>query len=122
MFYFEVAIDQISFMRELLELEKLRERILGYANLRSENLIPDEDPLRHEARYVMAEVMMRGEIARGEVMRISGLAERTARDLTRQLEKEELVKSDGHRSPLRFNIPAKVLGYYFPALYPEGSV
>jgi Fic family protein len=52
MFYFEVAIDQISFMRELLELEKLRERILGYANLRSEHLIPDEDPLRYEARYV----------------------------------------------------------------------
>ncbi|MFU8862008.1 MAG: Fic family protein [Cyclonatronaceae bacterium] len=121
-FYFEVAIDQISFMRELLELEKLRERILGYANLRSEHLIPDEDPLRHEARYVLAEVMMRGQIARGEVMRISGLAERTARDLTRQLEQEELVKSDSHRSPLRFNIPAKVLGYYFPSLYPEGSV
>lgn len=121
-FFFEVTEDQISFMKELLQLEKLRERIVGYVNLRSENMIPGEKPLRPEARYVLAEIMMRGEVARGEVKRISGLGERTARDLTSQLESEELVKSNGHRSPLRFYIPSKVVGYYFPSLYPEGSI
>ena len=58
-FYFEVADDQISFMRELLQLEKLRERIIGYVNLRSENMIANEEPLRTEAKYVLAEIMMR---------------------------------------------------------------
>ncbi len=66
--------------------------------------------------------MVRGEVPRGEIKRISGLGERTARDLTSQLESEELVVSKNHRSPLRFNVPAKVVGYYFPKLYPEGSI
>lgn len=121
-FYFDVADDQISFMKELLQLEKLRERIIGYVNLRSENMIPNEEPLRTEAKYVLAEIMMRGEIARGEVKRVSGLAERTARDLTSQLEREELIKSTSHRAPLRFHVPSKVVGYYFPSLYPEGTI
>ncbi len=121
-FFYEVADDQISFMGSLLQLEKLRERIIGYVNLRSQNMIPDERPLRQEAKYVLAEIAMKGEIGRGEVKRISGLAERTARDLTRQLESEELVKSDSHRAPLRFHVPLKVVGYYFPSLYPEGTV
>lgn len=121
-FFFKIADDQISFMKELLQLEKLRDRIVGYVNMRSEKMIPDEKPLRPEAKYVLAEIMMRGKIARGEVKRISGLAERTARDLTSQLESEELIKSDTHRSPLRFHIPSKVVGYYFPSLYPEGSI
>ncbi len=121
-FYFEVAHDQISFMKELLQLEKLRDRIIGYVNLRSENMIPNEEPLRTEAKYVLAEIMMRGEIGRGEVKRISGLAERTARDLTSQLESEELIKSASHRAPLQFHVPSKVVGYYFPSLYPEGTI
>lgn len=121
-FFFEAADDQISFMKELLQLENLRERIIGYVNLRFQNMIPDEEPLREEAKYVLVEIMTRGEAARGEVKRISGLGERTARDLTSQLEREALIKSESHRSPLRFNIPGKVVGYYFPKLYPEGSI
>lgn len=121
-YFFEVAEDQISFMKELLQLENLRDRIIGYVNLRSQNMIPDEGLLREEAKYVLAEIMTRGEVARGEVKRISGLGERTARDLTSQLESEELITSHSHRSPLRFNIPGKVVGYYFPKLYPEGSI
>lgn len=121
-FYFNTAMDQVLFMRDLLKLENLRERITGYVDLRSRMMIPNEKPLRTEARYVLSEIMMRGEIARGEVKRISGLGERTARDLTSQLEKEALIKSNSHRAPLQFHVPSKVLGYYFPALYPEGSI
>lgn len=121
-FFFDVAEDQIRFMAEMLELEKLRERIVGYVNLRSQGLIPGEEILRSEAKFVLPEVMMRGEVPRGEAKRITGLRERTARELTSQLEEEELLESDGHRSSFRFNIPAKVVGYYFPALYPEGTI
>lgn len=121
-FFYKVADDQVSFMRELLQLDKLRERIIGYVNLRSENMIPGEGPLREEAKYVLAEIVMRGEIKRGEVKRISGLGERTARELTSQLESEELIKSNSHRAPLHFHVPSKVVGYYFPSLYPEGSI
>lgn len=121
-FFFSVAEDQVSFMKEMLQLENLVDRIAGYVNLRSENMIPGEKPLRPEAKHILAEAAIKGEVPRGEVKRLSGLGERTARDLTRQLENEELVTSDSHRSPLRFHIPSNVVGYYFPSLYPEGSI
>jgi hypothetical protein len=71
---------------------------------------------------VLTEVMMRGEISRGEVPRLIGLGERTGNYLVKQLLEEELVTSESHRAPLRFHIPAKVVGYYFPELYPAGSI
>lgn len=121
-YFFEVALDQIKFMNSMLRLDILRDRIIGYVTLRSQELIPDEKELRIEAKYVLSEIMIRGEIARGEVQHLIGLGERTATKLISTLLQEELVVSESHRSPLRFNIPFKVVGYYFPNLYPVGSV
>ena len=121
-FFFEVAADQITFMEKLLALDGLHKRIVSYVNRRADEALPDEKVLRPEAKYVLTEIMMRGEIARGEVPRLIGLGERTATDLINQLLEEELVSSDSHRAPLRFHIPAKTVGYYFPDLYPMGSI
>jgi len=85
-------------------------------------MIPDEGELRIEAKYVLTEIMMHGEIVRGEVQHLIGAGERTATTLIGKLLDEELVRSESHRSPLRFNIPTKVVGYYFPKLYPEGLI
>lgn len=121
-FFFEVADDQISFMKKLLSLDGLHKRIESYVNRRADEALPDEKALRTEAKHVLTEVMMRGEIARGEVPRLIGLGERTATDLIKQLLGEELVTSESHRAPLRFHIPGKVIGYYFPDLYPTGTI
>lgn len=121
-FFFEVADDQVSFMKKLLSLDGLYKRIVSYVNRRADEALPDENVLRPEAKYVLTEIMMRGEIARGEVPRLIGLGERTATDLISQLLEEELVTSDSHRAPLQFHVPAKVVGYYFPDLYPTGSI
>jgi len=121
-FFFETAADQISFMKKMLSLDGLYKRITSYVNRRADNTLPDEKPLRPETKYVLTEVMMRGEIPRGDVPRLIGLGERTATDLIGQLLEEELVTSTSHRAPLRFHIPAKVVGYYFPDLYPAGSI
>jgi len=121
-YFFDVAADQISFMKKMLSLDGLYNRIVHYVHMRAGNLIADEKVLRPEAKHVLTEVMMRGEIARGEVPRLIGYGERTATDLISQLLDEELVSSESHRSPLRFHIPGKVIGYYFPDLYPTGSI
>ncbi|MCC5941319.1 MAG: Fic family protein [Balneolaceae bacterium] len=121
-FFFEIADDQISFMKKLLSLDGLHKRIGSYVNRRADDALPDEKVLRSEAKHVLTEVMMRGEIARGEVPRLIGLGERTATDLIKQLLEEELVTSESHRAPLQFHIPAKVVGYYFPDLYPTGTI
>lgn len=121
-FMFEIASDQIAFMKKLLALDGLYNRIEGYVNRRADNTLLDEPPLRTEAKHVLTEVMMRGEIARGEVPRLIGLGERTATALIKQLLKEELVVSSSHKAPIRFHIPSKVVGYYFPDLYPIGTI
>lgn len=121
-FFFEVAADQITFMKKLLALDGLHKRIVSYVNRRADEALTDEKVLRPESKYVLTEIMMRGEIARGEVPRLIGLGERTATDLISQLIEEELVTSESHRSPIRFHIPSKVVGYYFPELYPAGSI
>lgn len=116
------ALDQIEFMKSLLNLDAFYQRIGGYVNMRSQNMLPNEKPLRLEAKYILTEVMMRGQVSRGEISRITGLGDRTARELTSQLLEEELVTSENHKKPLSFNIPSKVIGYYFPSLYPEGAI
>jgi Fic family protein len=121
-FFFEVAADQISFMKKLLSLDGLHNRIVSYVDRRADNTLPDEKELRPEAKHVLTEVMMRGEISRGEVPRLIGKGERTGNYLVKQLLEEELVTSESHRAPLRFHIPAKVVGYYFPDLYPAGTI
>ena len=121
-FFLNTCLDQIGFMGELLDLDNLQDRIKGYVNMRSNKLISGEDELRQDAKYILVEVMLRGEVPRGEAKRISGLNERTARSLVSRLEKEGLVTSESHRSPIRFSIPPKVVGYYFPNLYPEGTI
>lgn len=121
-FFFKTADDQVSFMKKMLSLDGLYNRIVSYVIRRADQSLPDEKPLRPEAKHVLTEVMMRGEIARGEVPRLIGLGERTATNLISQLLEEELVTSASHRAPLRFHIPAKVVGYYFPDLYPVGSI
>lgn len=121
-YFLETCLGQIRFMSDLLDLDNLQKRIKGYVDLRSQGMLTDEETLRPEAVHILREVMLRGAVPRGEAKQISGLNERTARKLVSQLEREELVVSETHRSPLRFNIPAKVVGYYFPNLYPEGTI
>jgi len=122
-FYFlETSLDQIDFMSELLDLDNLSQRIQGYIDLRAQGILTGEKVLKKESKYILTEVMLRGEISRGDAKRVTGLSERSARRVLSALEDEELVTSESHRSPVRFSIPPKVVGYYFPDLYPEGRI
>lgn len=122
-FYFlETCLDQIEFMSELLDLDNLAQRINGYIDLRAQGLLTGEKQLKVESKYILTEVMLRGEISRRDAKRVTGLPERSARRVLSALEDEELVISESHKSPVRFSIPPKVIGYYFPDLYSEGRI
>lgn len=121
-FFFEIAADQISFMKKLLSLDGFYNRIESYVNRRADIALIDEKALHPEAKHVLTQTMIRGEIPRGDVPRLIGMGKRTATDLISQLLEEELVTSTSHKAPLKFHIPAKVVGYYFPDLYPAGSI
>lgn len=114
-FFLETMIDQIEFMTHLLNLEELQTRIEAY--VKKQVLMKQ---LKPESWYLLREVLLRGEVARGEVPRITGLKERTARKILSNLLHQELLISETPKSPVRLGFPSSVVGYYFPRLYPEG--
>jgi len=64
------------------------------------------------------EAIVRGEVARGDMYRVSGLAERTGRVVLGQLLEEGLLVSDMPKGVVRIAFPTFVAGYLFPDLYP----
>jgi len=114
-FFLETALDQIGYMSSLLELDGMKKRILGYVE-RQVHL----GELQKEAGYLLMETFLNGEIQRGEAPRITGKPERSARRILRDLLDKSLLVSDSKKGPVRIAFPAKIAGYYFPRLYPEG--
>jgi Fic family protein len=114
-FMLDVCLDQVAFMTRLLDLSKLEGRITAYVERRSA-----EGELRIEARHILSEALRRGEIARGDAVRVSGLGERVGRSLLSTLLREGLLEASGPKRPVRLGFPARVLPSYLPELYPAG--
>lgn len=125
-FFFEVCLDQIDYMNGLLKLDALLDRIKGYVQLRGARVAPGPKPeypaLKPEAAYMLQEALLRGEVTRGDMIRVSGMAERTGRMLLGQLLSEGLLVSDTPKGPVRLAFPTFVAGYLFPDLYPAQVV
>jgi Fic family protein len=116
-FVLRVILDQIGFMEKLLEMDSLAERIERYARL--------EAGLGDAGRRVfllLREALYRGEFPRGEAGRIAGAGERTGRAALAAAVEAGLLKSSTPKSPVRLALPAKVLGTYFPQLFPPGQL
>lgn len=125
-FFLETCLDQISFMHGLLKLDGLLERIQGYVSMRNAKLIPSPKPehpvLRPEAALMLQEVLLRGQVSRGDIIRYSGMGERTGRQLLGQLLDEGLLASDSPKGAIRLDFPTHVASYLFPELYPAQIV
>jgi Fic family protein len=115
-FLLETAIDQLDFMHDLLDLEKLQNRIMGYAERRE-----SAKELPSGCSLVLREVFLRGEIPRGDVARVLNVSPRTAQGVTGELLREALLVSDSAKRPVRLGFPANAAASYFPNLFPAGS-
>jgi len=123
-FFLEVCLDQVEYMGTLLQLDGLVERVRSYVQLRGTAIIqnpPGMDNLRPEAGRMLQEVLLRGEVTRGEVIIVSGLKERTGRNLLAQLVAEGLLVSDTPKGEVRIGFPIHAAGWFFPELYPIQS-
>ncbi|HKJ87543.1 MAG TPA: Fic family protein [Gammaproteobacteria bacterium] len=103
------ARDQVRFMAGVLELDTLTQRMRTFVDLDPE--------LRPEAFYLLREAAIRGEMARGEAARITGLGERTARELVKDLLGRGLLESDSAKKPVRLGFPTVAAETYFPRLF-----
>jgi hypothetical protein len=109
-------VDQAEFMEGLLDLDGLQARIIGYAERKE-----SAKELPQGSGRVLREVLLRGEIARGEVARIIGASAHTGQKVVCELEGRRLLTSDSPKGRLRLEFPAEAAGQYFPNLFPAGA-
>jgi Fic family protein len=109
--FLRVCLDQVAFMSSLFELETLARRLRAYVE-RSETLKP-------EAARLLEEALIRGQFERGEIARITGLPERTARRVFNDVLATRLLVSDTPKGPVSLHFPADTQEVLFPRLLPE---
>lgn len=116
-FFLEVALDQINFVSQNLEINPLKKRIEMYINF-----LVSQEQIKPQASHLLHAALMEGEIQRGEAARLTQLSERSARDLLKKCLELGLLVSNTPKGPVRLAFPYAVLNYYFPNFYSETSI
>jgi Fic family protein len=116
----DVCIDQVTFMRSMLDLGAIDQRIAACLHFEQET---SKSGVRIEALRPLHYLFVTGiEIERGEFKRMTGLGERTAVNVLSALVRRGLLRSDTVQGKVRFGLPLHALRFYFPALWPEAEV
>lgn len=115
-FFLESCIDQVRYMRELLEPSELQRRMELY--VRDEE---QAERLPKRSFIVLREALLSGELERGRVPALIGVSERTARRVISALVEKRLLVSESHKATLRLGFPIDVVERWFPRLYPAGT-
>jgi len=113
-FFLEVCLDQVAFMEELIQPDRLRDRILIWTEeeIRGNRLPPKADT-------ILQAVLYRGELPRGDAAGVVGTTDRQARRITSALLDRSVLVSDSMRAPLKLAFPAKLASRWMPGLFPE---
>ena len=75
--------------------------------------------MKPEAARLLAEALIRGEFERGEIARVTGLPERTARRVLKDVIDAGLLASDTPKGAVSLRFPADTLDLLFPRLFAE---
>jgi Fic family protein len=113
-FFLTVCIDQVNFMKELVQPEQLRARILLWAD--------EEIRLGHlpaKSGSLLEAILYRGEMPRAEAHIALGVGERQSRRIVSSLLESDALASDSPRAPLRLAFPAVLASRWMPGLFPE---
>jgi Fic family protein len=116
-YFLETCIDQVAFMEGVMQPERLRVRILLWAEEETRlNLLPPK------AGAIIEAILYRGELPRGEAGGLLGLTPRHARRIVSDLLKRGVLTSKGPREPLFLAFPATLASRWMPGLFPDKQV
>jgi Fic family protein len=112
-FFLAVCVDQIDFMRSILEPTEILRRMEIYT----------EDEVRAgrlpKGSYaLLREALLAGEFERGQAPFLTGYKERMARTVLSRLLDLDLLISPTPKSRVRLGFPLSAVERWFPALYP----
>lgn len=112
-FFLDTCIDQVQFMEALVQPDRLRERILLWAEeeARLGSLAP-------RSGIVLAAILYRGELPRSEVPGLLQATDRHARRIVASLARLKVVTSEHIRAPLKLAFPAELAHRWVPGLFP----
>ena len=108
--FLRVCLDQVEFMAGLFELQSLATRLKNYVEIRG---------MKTESYPILERVLLLGEMPRGEAERVSGLKERTARQVLSGLVEDGVLGSTTPKSPVSLRFPSNTVEILFPRLFAE---
>jgi Fic family protein len=124
-YFLGVCLDQVTFMRGMLELGGLRARIadlLGYLAGHPWAVGSERSVVKLDALEAVHYAAIAGPIERARFMAMTGLPERTARRVLASLLDFGLLTSASPRAPVGFAVPLASLRFLFPRLWPEAEM
>jgi Fic family protein len=113
-FFLRTCIDQVTFMEDLIQPDRLRARIRLWAE---EEIRLGHLPTKSDA--ILEAVLYRGELPRADLPGLVGTGDRQARRIVSALLDKEVLRSDSSRAPLRLAIPAALTSRWMPGLFPD---
>jgi Fic family protein len=113
-FFLRTCIDQVEFMESLMQPDRLRARILLWAEeeIRIGTLPP-------KSSSILEAVLYRGELPRADAAGVVGVGERHARRSVSALVARGVLASETPRASLRLVFPAGLASRWMPGLFPE---
>jgi Fic family protein len=111
-FFLTVCIDQVDFMESLVQPDRLRARVMQWADeeIRLGALPP-------KSGSILEAVLYRGELPRADADTVTG--PRQARRMVSALVAKGVLISQSPRAPLRLAFPAKLASRWMPGLFPD---
>lgn len=113
-YFLRTCIDQVTFMEGLMQPDRLRARMLLWAE---EEIKLDKLP--HKSGNVLEAVLYRGELPRADAAGVVGATDRHARRIVSALIDRGVLASVSSRAPLRLVFPAALAPRWMPGLFPE---
>lgn len=116
-FFLETCLDQVKFMEELVQPDRLRGRILLWVEEEAR-----ADTLPQKSGRILEAILYRGELPRRDVPELLGTSDRQARRVVSALFKRGVVVSESTRAPLRLAFTATLAPRWLPGLFPDRTV
>ena len=125
MYFLEVCLDQVRFMRDGLDFVTLKDRLksmLLFLQAHSWNIGSEKSVVKIDALEALHYIAMSGPTGRSTFIKMTGLGERTGRRVLASLLDFGVLAATSSRSDVSFGVPRAALRYLFPNLWLEAEV
>ena len=117
-FFLTTAIDQIDYMSSILDTDNMLKRIQNFVDL-----MVSRGKLKKESKYVLETVFLKGKISKGELERITGRTDKTAKKIADELLAMGLLRLENTTkfSAYVVNYPITFSTILISGLYPNSK-